>query len=403
MTDLQMILLISSGLFLAGIYWWGKKTKEQNALKPNRLKQHGFRADTPEEEGMEVQVKVGAGRSQPVDPLLPPIVTARDAWERASHQPVSEPSRSQAVQPPPQSTAQGQVNASIETAINSQADPYLEERFALSEPVMPRESMQAPRQSSRAHQPMHDYGHHQLGDQMNTQNEVSDAHYYQQGSAHHHSQGRSYQDPLGEQEHYIGHSSHHQQNGQQGYEQAYHHDHHYEGYQQPHHYQEPHQHAADHQYYDQYDDYYDDYEAQEPELPTQMFALLVLDPRGTFNRLQIHKTMLGAGLSFSSNGVYVFYDRAGNDSHYIFRVANHNETGFFTDVEDHPEEFSTSGVVLVLEIPNVVTPYRAMNEFIKAARLISQGLGGRLYDANRHVIKESDLKKMRDYAQSITV
>jgi FtsZ-interacting cell division protein ZipA len=355
-----------------------------------------------------VNVRAGANRAsankQPADSLLPPVVTARDAWDRAAYQAVSDASMTQATaqmvqsgtQSAPQVPVQNQPD--IETAMTHHTDPYLEERFALSDPVMPRESMQPPRRSSPAQQPMHDYGHHQLGDQMNEQYGASEEHYYHHDTTP--QQGRHYHDPLGEQaEHYIGHSTPHHRDaqanyGQQGYGQAYHHDQHYEGQQNYH---------PDHQYHEPYNDYYDDYEAQEPELPSQMFALLVLDPRGSFNRLHIHKTMLGAGLSFSSNGVYVFYDRAGNDSHYIFRVANHNETGFFTDVDDHPEEFSTTGVVLVLEIPNVVTPYRAMNEFIKAARLISQGLGGRLYDANRHVIKESDLKKMRDYAQSITV
>jgi cell division protein ZipA len=43
-----------------------------------------------------------------------------------------------------------------------------------------------------------------------------------------------------------------------------------------------------------------------------------------------------------------------------------------------------------------------MDEFITVARKVSQNLGAKLYDAQRHLIKESDLKAMREYAQGLT-
>ncbi len=64
--------------------------------------------------------------------------------------------------------------------------------------------------------------------------------------------------------------------------------------------------------------------------------------------------------------------------------------------------FESPGVALVLELPNAITPYRAMDEFITVARKVSQNLGAKLYDSHRHLIKESDLKAMREYAQSLT-
>jgi len=134
-----------------------------------------------------------------------------------------------------------------------------------------------------------------------------------------------------------------------------------------------------------------------PEIPSQVFALLVIDPTRQFNRKDIHQAMMAAGLGFTQQGIYVFRDTVGND---IFRIANVVEPGYFPDVED--VNFSTLGVALVLELPAAVTPYRAMNEFITAARKISQNLGGHLYDAQRSLIKETHLKEMREYAQSIT-
>jgi len=134
-----------------------------------------------------------------------------------------------------------------------------------------------------------------------------------------------------------------------------------------------------------------------PEIPSQVFALLVIDPTRQFNRKDIHQAMMAAGLGFTQQGVYVFRDVVGND---IFRIANVVEPGYFPDVDD--VNFSTLGVALVLELPAAVTPYRAMNEFITAARKISQNLGGHLYDAQRSLIKETHLKEMREYAQSIT-
>lgn len=442
MTDLQMILLISSGAFLAGLYWWGKKTKEQNTLRPHHLKRHGFRADTPEEEGAEVRVSEGRtldGRPQTapaVDKTGNQTITAREAWDRASGQQRREPTignlPEQSVEP------SGASAASIQGVMSNHSDTYLEERFALSEPVTPKNTMQQPANMSSGRQSFpRDYGAHHLGaSPISGEHDRADSHHQTSGS--HHAdyafpEETYYDTPLHDrQEHYLGHDSAHrgyapEQNngyhrghspnqGQQpslgqvyGHPQPHsahnrshdhHHDHHHELHEYHEHHDGHHHHAHHDHHYDDYDGYDD--QLVEQSLPAQIFALLVLDPRGGFTRKDIHHTMLGAGLSFSTNGIYVFYDKAGSDSHYIFRVANVNDTGYFPDPEDQPEEFTTNGVALILELPNVVTPYRAMNEFITAARRISQNLGGNLYDANRRLIKESHLREMREYAQSIT-
>lgn len=140
-------------------------------------------------------------------------------------------------------------------------------------------------------------------------------------------------------------------------------------------------------------------EQQEPDVvqQSQIFALLVLSPSRELSRKQIHSAMEVSRLSFSQDGTYIHWDNVGNP---VFRVANVVEPGFFPALDD--DNFRTQGIALVLELPSTITPYRAMDEFITIARKVSQSLDGKLYDAQRHVIKESDLKAMREYAQNLT-
>jgi len=130
---------------------------------------------------------------------------------------------------------------------------------------------------------------------------------------------------------------------------------------------------------------------------SQIFALLVLSPSRELLRKQVHAAMEASRLTFHNDGTYVHRDATGN---IVFRVANVVEPGFFPNLDD--DNFATPGIALVLELPSSITPYRAMDEFITVARKVSQNLGGKLYDAQRHLIKESDLKAMREYAQSLT-
>ncbi len=130
---------------------------------------------------------------------------------------------------------------------------------------------------------------------------------------------------------------------------------------------------------------------------SQLFALLVLSASAKFTRKQLHVAMEASRLNFHHDGTYVKQDANGN---IIFRIANVVEPGYFPQLDE--VNFESPGVALVLELPNAITPYRAMDEFITVARKVSQNLGAKLYDAQRHLIKESDLKAMREYAQSLT-
>lgn len=140
------------------------------------------------------------------------------------------------------------------------------------------------------------------------------------------------------------------------------------------------------------------HQASPAETPaSQLFALLVLSASAKFTRKQLHVAMEASRLNFHHDGTYVKQDANGN---IIFRIANVVEPGYFPAVDE--TDFESPGVALVLELPNAMTPYRAMDEFITVARKVSQNLGAKLYDAQRHLIKESDLKAMREYAQSLT-
>ena len=82
----------------------------------------------------------------------------------------------------------------------------------------------------------------------------------------------------------------------------------------------------------------------------------------------------------------------------IIRVANLLEPGTFPIEEPTNNDYKTPGVVLILELPTTVKAPAVMHDMIMMARKISQRLNGRLYNAERHLIKESDLQQMRDTA-----
>lgn len=139
-------------------------------------------------------------------------------------------------------------------------------------------------------------------------------------------------------------------------------------------------------------------EREVAEVEPQLFALLVLSHSRDLSRVQIHTAMEASRLVWLAHeGTYANVDKLGN---VVFRVANAVEPGFFPALEQ--SDFTTPGIALVLNLPTSITPYRAMDEFITVARKLNQSLDGKLYDSQRHLIKESDLRAMREYAQTLT-
>ncbi len=127
----------------------------------------------------------------------------------------------------------------------------------------------------------------------------------------------------------------------------------------------------------------------------EVFAILVMSTAQEFSMPLLNHALLGVGLVFSESGIYVKKDNMGNE---IIKVANLLEPGSFpkADLENH----ATPGVVMILELPTTVKAPAAMHDMIMMARKVSQRLQGRLYNMERHLLKESDLQVMRDIAVS---
>ncbi|WP_044406368.1 cell division protein ZipA C-terminal FtsZ-binding domain-containing protein [Thiomicrospira microaerophila] len=130
---------------------------------------------------------------------------------------------------------------------------------------------------------------------------------------------------------------------------------------------------------------------QQPVEP-QVFAILVLFTQTdmSVNRLMSHLKIFG--LVYDERGIYV--KKAGNRT--IVKVANVMEPGLFPAEPD--ETMKTPGIALILELPSAIPAPGAMEELIMTARRISQALEGRMYDMQRHLLRESDIQAMREAA-----
>jgi len=132
-------------------------------------------------------------------------------------------------------------------------------------------------------------------------------------------------------------------------------------------------------------------ETREPKV----FVIMVMGSH-EFSMKDINQVLLGVGLTYTEKQTYAKLDTLGNEFIY---VANVMEPGYFPAVKTEEfETFSTAGVAVILPLPTTVKAYGAMTEMITIARKVSQKLNGRLYDENRHLLKESDIQSMRDKA-----
>ena len=126
---------------------------------------------------------------------------------------------------------------------------------------------------------------------------------------------------------------------------------------------------------------------------SESFVIVVMSTGSEFSMKSVQHALLGVGLQYSADQLYVKTDSKGK---VIIRVANLLEPGTFPT--ENLEQFTTPGVVLILQLPTSVRAPAAMHDLIIMSRKISQRLNGRLYNANRQLLKESDLQAMRDAA-----
>ncbi|WP_029934829.1 cell division protein ZipA C-terminal FtsZ-binding domain-containing protein [Thiomicrospira pelophila] len=126
--------------------------------------------------------------------------------------------------------------------------------------------------------------------------------------------------------------------------------------------------------------------------PPQVFAILVLSSHQEFSLNQVSQTLRSIGLSFSDKGTFV----KKTNQKITLQVANIMEPGLFP--AEPVEGLTTPGVALITELPCAVVGSKAIDDLIMTARRISQRLNGRMYDMQRHLLRESDLQAMREAA-----
>lgn len=126
--------------------------------------------------------------------------------------------------------------------------------------------------------------------------------------------------------------------------------------------------------------------------PPQVFAILVLSSHQEFSLSQLSQTFKSIGLSFSDKGTFV----KKTNQKVTLQVANIMEPGLFP--AEPIEGLTTPGVALITELPCAVAGSKAIDDLIMTARRISQRLNGRMYDMQRHLLRESDLQAMREAA-----
>ena len=125
----------------------------------------------------------------------------------------------------------------------------------------------------------------------------------------------------------------------------------------------------------------------------EVYVLMVMSSAHEFKMTDVNQALLGVGLTYSDQGIFVKKDNMGNA---FIKVANMLEPGTFP--QENLEAYLTPGVAMILELPTTVRAPAAMHDLIIMARKVSQRLNGRLYNMERQLIKESDLQSMRDAA-----
>jgi len=125
----------------------------------------------------------------------------------------------------------------------------------------------------------------------------------------------------------------------------------------------------------------------------EVFVIMVLSTGNEFPMKDVNQALLGVGLTYSDQAIFVKNDNMGTP---FIKVANMLEPGTFP--LENLDEYATPGIAMILELPTTVRAPAAMHDLIIMARKINQRLKGRLYNMERQLIKESDLQSMRDAA-----
>jgi cell division protein ZipA len=131
-----------------------------------------------------------------------------------------------------------------------------------------------------------------------------------------------------------------------------------------------------------------------PPEPDKIVTLFVLAPKGVpFPGSFILEAMETAGLQFGDMDIFhCFDDRRSGES--LFSVASMVEPGTF-DLSAMGS-FTTSGLVLFLQLPGPTEPVQAFDRMVEAARSLADSLGGTVCDATRSMLTNQTVGHMRE-------
>jgi cell division protein ZipA len=132
-----------------------------------------------------------------------------------------------------------------------------------------------------------------------------------------------------------------------------------------------------------------------PPEPDKVVTLFVLAPTGVpFPGSFIFEAMQTAGLQYGDMEIFHCIDRQQGREEPLFSVANMIEPGTF-DLSAMAG-FTTSGLVLFLQLPGPVDPVQAFDRMVEAARSLADSLGGTVCDATRSALTNQTIGHMRE-------
>jgi cell division protein ZipA len=132
-----------------------------------------------------------------------------------------------------------------------------------------------------------------------------------------------------------------------------------------------------------------------PAEPDKVVTLFVMAPTGVpFPGSFVFEAMETAGLQYGDMEIFHCPDSRTGGSVPLFSVANMVEPGTF-DLSAIAT-FTTSGLVLFLQLPGPADPVQAFDKMVEAARSLADSLGGTVCDATRSVLTNQTIGHMRE-------
>lgn len=129
--------------------------------------------------------------------------------------------------------------------------------------------------------------------------------------------------------------------------------------------------------------------------PDKIITLFVLAPTGVpFRGNFLMEAMYEAGLQYGDMQIFHRIDRQAGRDDVLFSVANITEPGTFEP--DRMVEFTSQGLVLILQLPGPLDAIKAFDAMVTAARSLATSLEGSLCDATHSVLTNQTISHMRE-------